>query len=126
MSIALMDFLLTKTNAGELCVIRDYGYAVACAYIDYEDMFRIPREIYARAVQADSWGTVRIKDGKGGTLDIPCHYVDIKYDADTSPEYVCEACGKRLDPRDLACFYEANLCEKCATELGCETYLPQS
>ena len=37
----LIDFLLKKTNALELCVIREGGWTVATCWIDYEDLFSI-------------------------------------------------------------------------------------
>ena len=35
----LSEFLLKKTQALELCVIRDCGWIVASYYIDHEDLF---------------------------------------------------------------------------------------
>lgn len=35
------EFCRTKTQAKELCVIRQDGWIVASAWIDYEDLFAI-------------------------------------------------------------------------------------
>lgn len=74
----LSEFLRTKTQAKELCVIRDDGWITETAWIDYEDLFcRCLSENGSKKVKGDEWGTLPIVTEHGDKLDIPCHYVDI-------------------------------------------------
>lgn len=41
----LRDFLHKKTNAKELCIIREDGWIIASCWIDYEDLFAIPQNL---------------------------------------------------------------------------------
>lgn len=67
---------MKKTQVKELCVIRNNGYIVATAWIDYEDLFTIDDVVSAYIVKHDSWGTLSIITEHGDTIIVPCHYID--------------------------------------------------
>ena len=75
--MTLRDFLRTKTNAEELCVIRDGGWIVATCWIDYEDLFHIPPDLKDCVVKKDEWGYIPIVNENNVVIEIPCHYVDV-------------------------------------------------
>jgi len=75
--MTLRDFLRTKTNAMELCVIRDGGWIVASCWIDYEDLFAIPSRLAGNIVKNDEWGYLSIVNENNACIQIPCHYVDV-------------------------------------------------
>lgn len=74
--MTVREFLMTKTHTRELCVLRDSGYIVATAWIDYEDLFAIPQRIAKQEVKKDKWGTLTIETEHGDEVKIPCHYID--------------------------------------------------
>lgn len=74
--MTVIEFLRTKTQARELCVLRDSGYIVATAWIDYEDLFAVTQRIAKQEVKHDEWGTLTIITEHGDKLEIPCHYID--------------------------------------------------
>lgn len=76
--MTLTDFLLHATKIGELCVIRDQGYIIACAYIDHEDLFMLPATIAASKVVSDKWGTLNVTHEDGSATLTPCHFVNIE------------------------------------------------
>lgn len=45
------EFCRTKTQAKELCVIRQDGWIVASAWIDYEDLFAIAPRVREEEVK---------------------------------------------------------------------------
>ena len=73
----LREFLLTKTNACELCVIRDSGWIVATCWIDYEDLFLIPNRVVDNVVKNDEWGYLSIVNENNAEIKVPCHYIDV-------------------------------------------------
>lgn len=73
----LREFLLKKTNAKELCVIRDSGWIVASCWIDYEDLFYVPHKLADNVVKNDEWGYLSIVNENNAEIKIPCHYVDV-------------------------------------------------
>lgn len=75
--MTLRDFLRKKTNAMELCVIRDGGWIVASCWIDYEDLFAIPNRLADNIVKKDEWGYLPIVNENNAEIKIPCHYVDV-------------------------------------------------
>lgn len=76
-NITVGSFCLKKTRATELCIIRDQGYIVAAAWIDYEDIFLLPKQVIDKKVLSDEWGTIKIVDEYGKAISIPCHYIDV-------------------------------------------------
>ena len=73
------EFLRHKTQATELCVIRDQGWIVETAWIDHEDLFArtVSEQNRSKKVKDDKWGTIRIVTQHGDKLDVPCHYIDV-------------------------------------------------
>ena len=74
--MTVREFCLRKTQVHELCVIRDYGWIIATAWIDSEDLFAMNENVAKKEVKSDSWGTLRTVTKHGDELDIPCHYID--------------------------------------------------
>lgn len=70
------EFCRRKTQAKELCVIRDCGYITTTAWIDYEDLFSITPRIRDAEVKSDEWGTLSIVTEHGDSIEVPCHYID--------------------------------------------------
>lgn len=75
--MTVVEFLLKNTKVKELCVIRDSGYIVMTAWIDYEDLFAINSGIGKMMVKSDTWGTIPILNRDGNTIDVDCHYIDV-------------------------------------------------
>lgn len=75
-TLTVREFCKTKTNATELCVIRDGGWCVGYAWIDYEDIFRLPESLTRQPVKSNEWGTLPIVDKDGNKIEIPVHYID--------------------------------------------------
>ena len=75
--MTLYEFLRTKTNVKELCVIRESGWIVATCWIDYEDLFAIPNRLADNIVKKDEWGYLPIVNENNAEIKIPCHYVDV-------------------------------------------------
>ena len=75
--MTLRDFLRTKTNSMELCVVRDGGWIVASCWIDYEDLFAIPNRLADNIVKKDEWGYLPIVNENNAEIKIPCHYIDV-------------------------------------------------
>ena len=73
----LIDFLRHKTNALELCAIRESGWIVATCWIDYEDLFQIPSKLSQQTVKRDEWDYLTVVNENNAKIKIPCHYVDI-------------------------------------------------
>lgn len=75
--MTVREFLLKHTKVKELCVVRDSGYILMTACIDYEDLFVINNNIGSKIVKYDTWGTIPIRNRNGSRIDVDCHYIDI-------------------------------------------------
>lgn len=77
--MTLQDFLLHKTNAHELCVIREDGWIVATYWIDHEDLFcrHVSITLAEMEVKSDEWDYLPIINENNATIKIPCHYIDV-------------------------------------------------
>ena len=75
----LREFLRTKTNAQELCVICEDGWAVATFWIDYEDLFcrYLDRKLGDKKVKRDYWDYLPIVNANNACIKIPCHYIEV-------------------------------------------------
>lgn len=75
----LIEFLLKKTQSGELVVIRDTGYIVTTTWIDIEDLFArsLTHELSNKVVRSDEWGELKVTTQHGDKVSYPCHYVDV-------------------------------------------------
>lgn len=75
--MTLKEFLLKKTNAEELCVIREGGWIAASCWIDYEDLFFVPQRLSNMVVKNDEWDYLPVVNENNARIKIPCHYVDV-------------------------------------------------
>ena len=74
--MTVVQFCLTKTQVGELCVFRSDGYILGSTWIDNEELFTINHIIRDKKVKSDEWGTLEITTEHGDKIQIPCHYID--------------------------------------------------
>lgn len=74
----LIDFLRTKTRCYEFCAITLVGWTIFTAWIDDEDLFKIPEKYYDAEVIKEQWGSKKIVDQLGRENKVPCHYIDIE------------------------------------------------
>lgn len=74
----LFEFLRHKTNANELCVIREGGWIIDTCWIDYEDLFLVHPKIADKEVKKDEWDYLPVVNENNAKIKIPCHYIDIK------------------------------------------------
>jgi hypothetical protein len=75
--ITCKEFLLHKTDALQLCVIRDSGWIVETVWIDYEDIFRVSEKTRNQIVKGSEYGELTIRDKDGAKIKVPCLYIDI-------------------------------------------------
>ena len=77
--MTLIEFLRTKTNANELCVICDGGWIVASFWIDHEDLFcrYVDYELGSKPIRRAYWDYLPIVNENNASIKIPCHYIDI-------------------------------------------------
>lgn len=71
------EFCRKKTQALELCAIRDCGYIIQAVWIDYEDLFEMAGSLRYKEVKSDEWGTIPIVTKHGDRIEIPYHYIDV-------------------------------------------------
>lgn len=76
--MTVQDFLLRKTDVGELCVIRDCGWIVAVAYVDPEDLSTcaINPRLLNRPVLQDKWDKLMVKTKDGYDDSVAAHFID--------------------------------------------------
>lgn len=75
--ITCKEFLLHKTNALQLCVIRDSGWIVETVWIDHEDIFRVSEKTRNQIVKGSEYGELTIRDKTGKQINVPCLYIDV-------------------------------------------------
>lgn len=75
--MTVREFCRHKTQALELCIIRDSGWIVHSVWIDYEDIFVLSNRYENKEVIKDEWGTIPIVDKNGNKINVPCHYIDV-------------------------------------------------
>lgn len=75
--MTLREFLRKKTNALELCAIREDGWITATCWIDHEDLFHIPPKLADREVKRDKWEDLTIVNENNASIKIPCHFIDV-------------------------------------------------
>ena len=75
--MTVREFCRHKTQALELCIIRESGWIVHSVWIDYEDIFVLSSKYENKEVIKDEWGTIPIVDKNGNKIDVPCHYIDV-------------------------------------------------
>lgn len=77
--MTLREFLRTKTNAQELCVICEDGWIVAAFWIDYEDLFcgYLDKNLGERKVKLDCWDYITIVNENNTRIQVPCHRIEV-------------------------------------------------
>ena len=77
--MTLYEFLRKKTQALELCVVRENGWIAATYFIDYEDLFcrHLSKRLGDMEVKNDEWSVIDIKCRDGKIIQTPCHYIDV-------------------------------------------------
>ena len=77
--MTLREFLRTKTNVYELCVIREDGWIVATFWIDHEDLFcsYLSDKLGKREVKLDCWDYITVVNKNNADIRIPCHYIEV-------------------------------------------------
>lgn len=78
MNLTVLDFLLHKTQVGELCIIRDRGWISQAVYIDHEDLCVLVTPQYStRTVMADSFENMVFTRDDGYKQTMQVHMIDI-------------------------------------------------
>lgn len=73
--MTVYEFCRNKTQAHQLCVIRDGGWIVEAVWIDNEDIFRMS-DLSRREVKSTEFGELPIKTEHGDTVHVPCLYIN--------------------------------------------------
>ena len=76
-SMTVREFCRHKTQALELCIIRENRWIVHSVWIDYEDLFVLSDKYANKEVKSTEWGTITIVNQNGNKMEIPCHYIDV-------------------------------------------------
>lgn len=76
--MTVIEYCWHKTRVYELVIIRAYGRVRCSAYIDHEDLFRLPRDIANAEVIRSKRGYIDIATREGCAWSSPCVYLDIK------------------------------------------------
>lgn len=77
--MTLSKFLLTKTEAHELCVITEDGWIVATVWIDHEDLFKgyLDDRLAKMEVKIDKWDYLSIVNENNAAIKVPAHFIDL-------------------------------------------------
>lgn len=75
--MTVIQYCREKTNVGELVIIREGGWVTCAAFIDHEDLFRLPPSMAKAEVIGEESGRIRLANRAGGFEDAPCIYLDI-------------------------------------------------
>ena len=73
--MTVIQYCREKTEVRELVIIRSGG---CVAYIDCEDLFRLPPDYTHADVIDSSYGHIKVLDHRGVYVSVPCTYLDIK------------------------------------------------
>ena len=76
--MTVIEYCLTKTEVHELVIIRSGGYRTCAAFIDYEDLFRLPPDIANAEVMDAGHGFIAVAGPANTSCNTPCVYLDIK------------------------------------------------
>ena len=74
--MTVVQFCLTKTQVGELCVFRSDGYIHGSTWNNKKNLFTINHIKKKKKVKSDEWGTLEITTEHGDKIQVPCHYID--------------------------------------------------
>ena len=75
--MTVIEYCRHETRVYELVIIRAGGRVRCSAYIDHEDLFRLPPSIARAEVVGEECGQIRLANREGGFEDAPCVYLDI-------------------------------------------------
>ena len=73
-----IEYCRKKTEVNELVIIRRNGYTTCAAYIDYEDLFRLPPDIAEAEVTDAHRGAIVVAGPANTSCYAPCVYLDIE------------------------------------------------
>ena len=76
--MTVIEYCLHETRVYELVIIRVSGRVRCPAYIDHEDLFRLPPDIADAEVIHSKRSYIDIATRAGGAWTAPCVYLDIK------------------------------------------------
>ena len=76
--MTVIEYCRHETGVRELVIIRAGGYTCCAAYIDHEDLFRLPPDIAHADVIESSYDHIKVLDHEGTYVSVPCTYLDIK------------------------------------------------
>lgn len=76
--MTVIEYCREKTEVNELVIVRRGGYKTCAAYIDYEDLFRLPHDIAEAEVMDAQHGAIVVAGPANTSCYAPCLYLDIK------------------------------------------------
>ena len=76
--MTVIQYCREEAKWRDLVIIRANGWVRCSAYIDHEDLFRLPLDIAEAEVVGAERGWIRLANRSGGLEDAPCVYLDIK------------------------------------------------
>lgn len=76
--MTVIEYCREKTEVSELVIIRVGGYVTCAAYIDYEDLFRLPADIAEAEVTDAHRGSIVVAGPANTSCYAPCVYLDIE------------------------------------------------
>lgn len=76
--MTVIEYCREKTEVNELVIIRCAGYTTCAAYIDYEDLFRLPPDIAEAEVTDAHRGAIVVAGPANTSCYAPCVYLDIE------------------------------------------------
>ena len=76
--MTVIEYCRHEAKWRELVIIRANGWVRCSAYIDHEDLLRLPPDIANAEVVGAECGWIRLANRSGGLEDTPCVYLDIK------------------------------------------------
>lgn len=76
--MTVIEYCREKTEVRQLVIIRAGGWVSCAAYIDCEDLFRLPPNIAHADVIDSSYDYIKVLDHQGAYVSVPCTYLDIK------------------------------------------------
>lgn len=76
--MTVIEYCREMTEVNELVIIRRAGYTTCAAYIDCEDLFRLPPDIAVAEVTDAQHGAIVVAGPANTSCYAPCVYLDIK------------------------------------------------
>lgn len=76
--MTVSEYCRHETGVCELVIIRKGGWTYCAAYIDHEDLFRLPGVCGRADVIESSHDHIKVLDPRGGYVSVPCTYLDIE------------------------------------------------